>query len=300
LWYNDGMTTDNWISLVAAILVAGGTLTLAVMTWKSIRQTRSIHESEHRQRLLNEISQWAIEVSARTSPVDILKNPGWLLGTKPDEEEKFRFFQIYGWLDLMNQYSVSYLRAEYISRIASVIRNDLRKAVDDLISNIEKHIKVLKDGAEHAVKLEEYGTIIDIIFEGKSELRDELSEDAKHQLNVIDDRLELNKSATRVIELAVEIKTRDIGKKEENISKEGEATGSNEPTLKDIEEHLKQQDNEMKKSYWLPFAAFGFAVAMLGLSLAVVEDSFYYLVVAIGVVVMVVAWINARRLDKRK
>ncbi len=56
------MNTDNWINLIAGILVGGGTLTLAVMTWKSIRQTRNIHQKEHRDRLLNEIIEWATDI----------------------------------------------------------------------------------------------------------------------------------------------------------------------------------------------------------------------------------------------
>lgn len=56
------METSDWINLIAAILIGSGTLALAGMTWRSIRQTRKIQESEHRERLLNEIIQWAEEV----------------------------------------------------------------------------------------------------------------------------------------------------------------------------------------------------------------------------------------------
>ena len=54
------MDTNNWISLISAILIGGGTITLAIMTWKSIRQTRDIQQRERRERLLNEIIEWAI------------------------------------------------------------------------------------------------------------------------------------------------------------------------------------------------------------------------------------------------
>ena len=46
------MGTSDWINLIAAILVGGGTFTLAFMTWKSIRQTR-------RQRISDNIRIWA-------------------------------------------------------------------------------------------------------------------------------------------------------------------------------------------------------------------------------------------------
>lgn len=53
------MTTDNWINLIAAILIGGGTLALALMTWKSIRQTRDMQKRERKERLLNDIQNWA-------------------------------------------------------------------------------------------------------------------------------------------------------------------------------------------------------------------------------------------------
>ena len=53
------MSIDNWINLIAAILVAGGTLFLGIMAWRTIRQTRSIQKAEKRERLLNEIIEWA-------------------------------------------------------------------------------------------------------------------------------------------------------------------------------------------------------------------------------------------------
>jgi len=49
------MTTSDWINLIAAILVGGGTLFLGIMAWQAIRQTRSIQKAENRERLLNEI-----------------------------------------------------------------------------------------------------------------------------------------------------------------------------------------------------------------------------------------------------
>lgn len=209
-------------SAIPSALVAWGTILLAFATFSLVRHSKE-QEDRRRQeeqakekrdideRLLNEIIEWAIDVLTRNSPPDILKNPEWVLEAKYDTEEKIRLAQIHTYMDLINQYTVSYLRGEYISLIASRIRNDLGKAVDDLIGMIEKHCKVLQDGAEHTVGLAEYKTvIIDIISKGKSELRDGLSEDAKYQLNVFDDRIKLNKSATKVIRLTVGIKTEGI------------------------------------------------------------------------------------------
>ena len=56
------MDIDNWINLIAAILVGGGTLFLGIMAWRTIRQTRSIQKAEKRERLLNEILNWIIDI----------------------------------------------------------------------------------------------------------------------------------------------------------------------------------------------------------------------------------------------
>ena len=53
------MTTDNLINLIVAILVGGGTLFLGIMAWQTISQTSNIQKSEKRNRLLNEIIEWA-------------------------------------------------------------------------------------------------------------------------------------------------------------------------------------------------------------------------------------------------
>ena len=56
------MTISDWINLIAAILIGAGTLFLGIMAWRTIRQTRSIQNSERKERLLNEIIEWAISV----------------------------------------------------------------------------------------------------------------------------------------------------------------------------------------------------------------------------------------------
>ena len=56
------MNIDNWINLIAAILIGGGTLFLGIMAWRNIRQTRNIQKTEKRERLLNEIIEWATDI----------------------------------------------------------------------------------------------------------------------------------------------------------------------------------------------------------------------------------------------
>ena len=68
MWYNDGMVTSDWINLIAAILVGGGTLALAFMTWKSIRQTR-------RQRSSDNIRIWARDALRMLVFTDTTQSP---------------------------------------------------------------------------------------------------------------------------------------------------------------------------------------------------------------------------------
>ena len=56
------MNISDWINLIAAIIVGGGTLFLGIMAWRTIHQTGSIQKSEKRERLLNEIIEWAEDI----------------------------------------------------------------------------------------------------------------------------------------------------------------------------------------------------------------------------------------------
>ena len=46
------------------------------------------------------------------------------------------------------------------------------------------------------------------------------------------------------------------------MAKEGEATGSNEITLKDIKEHLKRQDRQTERTIYFAGAAFGASIVI--------------------------------------
>ncbi len=65
------------------------------------------------------------------------------------------------------------------------------------------------------------------------------------------------------------------------MSKEGEATGNDEPTLKDIEKHLKRQDRQMAQGSYLTGAAVGAAIILVAVSLwigrtVLSADAFYW------------------------
>ncbi len=273
------MGISDWINLIAAILVGGGTLALAVMAYKAIRQTRGIQRSEKKERLLNEIVEWAIDVT-KWRPKEIYKDMIDL-----SDELRLRKLIYSHIVGIMESFIEMRGRNQYLSNISAMFSKDLEEAVGNLIDTLETKIELLSEWKS---------TIANAISKG-------VKEDDEHYFQKAEEQeYQIERLALKVIEEATKIKTQNIRKKEETMSKEGEVTGSNEPTIKDIEAHLIRQDKEMQKSNWLTFAAFGAAIALLGLSLAIVEDRFYYWVVAIGVVVMIMSRINAKRIDTKK
>jgi len=124
LWYNVGMTTDNWINLVAAILVGGGTLALAVMAYKAIRQTRGIQRSEKRERLLNEIIEWAEDIAECGTNINLPVNIKLTTDLVIDNLNKVTFLE---YLRLIN-------RGEYIEAVADkLFTEDLYTTVHKII-----------------------------------------------------------------------------------------------------------------------------------------------------------------------
>jgi len=118
------MTTDNWINLVAAILVGGGTLALAVMAYKAIRQTRGIQRSEKRERLLNEIIEWAEDIAECGTNINLPVNIKLTTDLVIDNLNKVTFLE---YLRLIN-------RGEYIEAVADkLFTEDLYTTVHKII-----------------------------------------------------------------------------------------------------------------------------------------------------------------------
>jgi len=131
------MITSDLINLIAAILIGGGTLALALMTWKSIRQTRNIQNSERRERLLNEIIEWAIDVGKCGKRADLSD----LLHIADDKQESFlpiRMTEAALNIGLMEG------RNEYISTTALNFGQELQEDVDILIDCLEAYKELLE------------------------------------------------------------------------------------------------------------------------------------------------------------
>ncbi len=184
------MSTSDWITLGAAILVGGGTLFLGIMAWRAIRQTGNIQKRERRERLLNEIIEWAIDVTNwRSESKKIFKEMAGITDIKQQEvlthahivEVKEGFVGMGG-------------RNQYISNITDKFTKVLQEDVEKLITDLEAYIEFLDDWQR--VKADEIAHNLDAEYEYYTKA-DELA-------------LQIDESANKVIEEATKIKTRDI------------------------------------------------------------------------------------------
>jgi len=217
----------NWLGISAF-----ATLVLALIASLAILQTRDMQKSEKRERLLNEIIQWAIDIRKITLKSELPNNIAF---DTPIEQMATQR----GLLSLWHEYQNINAKSGYVEAIASDFRNSLLPIVKTVTQKLDDVIKALEDclttkGLEEKMKQPE-----------KS----------------------LSECARIVIAEATKIWTKDIGKKEENMPRKGEATGSGKMTLKDIENHLTWQDKEIKKQSYLAGYFFGGAIVLIGITL---------------------------------
>jgi hypothetical protein len=172
------MEPSDWINLIAAIIVGGGTLFLGIMAWRTIRQTKSIQKAEKRERLLNEIIEWAEDIfmcgrvpdMVYLTIVERAQGIPEALGRDMSDYVKHRFNAIK-------------VRSIYIGKIALNFSEDLRRAVEQTIVCLDQQVKVLQLVSDGKGKWEAVGT----------------------------HRKILDRCAKIVVEEAAKIKTRDIG-----------------------------------------------------------------------------------------
>ena len=173
------MTTDNWINLIAAILVGGGTLFLGIMAWRAIRQTRTMQKAEKRERLLNEIIEWATELSKfNITPERDLRN-------SKDIEEMYRWSAPH-WANLLSSKEST---GESLKRRVGATWPNIGSLIEDVLKNIEL-------------------TVLAIDYPKSSISPDKMLKIIKKLGKCV---LELNNSVEKVIEAVDKIKASDIG-----------------------------------------------------------------------------------------
>ena len=122
MWYNYSMSCSDWINLVAAILVGGGTFFLGFMAWRTIRQTRSIQKAEKREGLLNEIVEWAMD-AAKSAVSRQTMTPSELWKTKLE-------------------YKYSKAKSKYIIEVTSSSFDNLCPFVTSVTEKLDQAIEV--------------------------------------------------------------------------------------------------------------------------------------------------------------
>jgi hypothetical protein len=194
------MEVTDWISLIAAILVGGGTLALAFMTWKSIRQTRSIQKSEKRERLLNEVIEWALEVSFTSRYVSDVT---W------DSKASWSEFHLRSGSEITPKLENLRNRGEYIKQVSLTIDKDLGNVIDELIGNIEERRTLFLEEMKFSSPPSE-GEMKEVLdaFEGR-DVKDleNFSPQGKNAIALGMNNWILNRNSYKVIEKATEIKT---------------------------------------------------------------------------------------------
>lgn len=231
---------------IATLVLALVTAVLAVASFRTIRQNYKFREKDRKERLLNEIIEWAINVAESgiepdTPDLSVDKDAGksW-----PYLDSQFKKLKT---LQLLRARSV------YMESIALAIHKSLHTFVKGSIDNLRNQLRALYDYKKFMDEHNSKGSEEKIAFLTSTS-------------NLVDKNNKLlYKSAVGVIEEAAKIKTESIGKKRENMSKESEV--SKELTLNDIKEHLKQQDKRSEKGKYLAMGSTGAAVTLVGLSL---------------------------------
>ena len=233
---------------------------------------------ERKERLLNEIIDWAVDtVQISWSFGKVFKE-----AIKPVTEREQQLFKYAHIAEVKERFMQFVGRNVYITAVASSFTKSLQQAIQDLGEDLGAYIKFLDDWQRE----------LQFNIKNNKSDKEENSEKADEHVR------SLNKSAIKVIEEATKIKTKDIGKKEEDMSKEGEATGSNEPTLKDIEEHLKRQDRQTGRAIYFAGASLGASIILVAVSLWIgrftLSASVFYLqyifLIVVGFGVMLWCW----------
>ena len=179
------LNNDNWIGISALT-----TMFLAIAAFWAIWQTRSIQRRERRDRLLNEIIEWAIEAT-KWRPKKIFSEI--IHTSKRLELQHLMFSHI---VEIMESFIEMRGKNEYVSNVARKLDRHLEEVVNNLIEVLESKIELLAEWK--SILAEARDRVLEENEEGSYFLK------AEEQENLIE------RLAMIVIKEATRIKTRDI------------------------------------------------------------------------------------------
>ena len=167
----------------------GATFLLALAAFGAIWQNHLLQKRERKERLLNEIIDWAVAVTKG----ELLMEFADVRGIK---DIRLSRLYLHTTVDkLQFSFRQARTRGLYISGTVSILGADLQQAVGELIRNLEVHIQALKE-------------CMDAIDSPACETT--LNGAISAARKTTDSKKLLDESATQVLEEAAKIKTRDI------------------------------------------------------------------------------------------
>jgi len=175
---------DNWLGVSSF-----ATVVLAFVAVLTIWQNQNIKRSERRERLLNEIIEWAVDVTKG----ELLMEFADVSGIK---DIRWSRLYLYTTVDkLQFGFRQARTRGLYISRTVSILGAGLQQTVGELVRNLEVHIQALKE-------------CIDSIDSPACETTLDGAMSAARKTT--DTKKLLDESAAKVLEEAAKIKTKDV------------------------------------------------------------------------------------------
>jgi len=183
------MALENWIAISAI-----ATFILAVAAFWAIWQNRGIQKRNRRERLLNEIIEWAVSISKwRIDNKSMFREMAGKRGAK--QKQMFLLAYI---AEAEQSFRGMQGKNLYINNVVQTFDQNLQKAAAKLVSDMNEYINFLESWCASVGDSIKAKLLID-----KQKQKDSFKKADKHMES-------LEKSANKVIEEAARIKTTDI------------------------------------------------------------------------------------------
>jgi len=168
-----------WIIVIFAVtpqianaIAATATLTLAIAAFLAIWQNRNLQRKERRERLLNEIIEWAINITSINYGGEITATPGVsgkILGRVENVNR------------LLGCQLLEVKGREIIEKSASTINQDLGGAVNSVLNSLNVVIGVLRQGVPYDESKEAESILKANDISLEENIRNLLKETSKHR-----------------------------------------------------------------------------------------------------------------------
>jgi hypothetical protein len=140
LWHNGGMTTDTWLAISA-----GATFLLAVAAFWAIWQNYSLQKRERRERLLNEIIEWARNITKYRfgkACKELLQITDRYGETNCKKSLQFVHADV---VEIKEELAGLGIQSRYIREIASIFGADLNEATQVLTEQMNEYVNYLDE-----------------------------------------------------------------------------------------------------------------------------------------------------------